>query len=293
MGYQSLFNFFAFPVFNGSAFKSEKEKIKVMSWNVRLFDLYNWSNNNETKSKMFRFLEEEKPDIICFQEFFHQNRKNSLFVTRDSLFKILGAKYLHEEYTHKIIADQYFGSATYSIYPIVNKGKIEFNDAPSNICLFSDVKIKEDTFRIYNLHLASIRLSNEDHHFLENISDEDQQKKFKEGSGKIFSRMKRAFIVRSKQVKEIKKSMMSSPHPVIVMGDFNDTPTSFVYNNLKGDLVDAHKLHKYGVGGTYNGFANLFRIDYMLLNKEIKVEDFSVHQLPYSDHYALSAIIAR
>ena len=45
-------------------------KLKVMSFNVRLFDLYNWSQN-EKQNQIISFIKKENPDIICFQEYYY------------------------------------------------------------------------------------------------------------------------------------------------------------------------------------------------------------------------------
>ena len=50
----------------------EKGMVKIMSFNVRLFDLYNWKNNEHNKNKIFKYLKSEDPDIICFQEYYYQ-----------------------------------------------------------------------------------------------------------------------------------------------------------------------------------------------------------------------------
>jgi len=52
-------------------FSAAPEKgIKLMSYNVRNFDLYNWSGNTKTRRRMMDLIKKESPDIICFQEFY-------------------------------------------------------------------------------------------------------------------------------------------------------------------------------------------------------------------------------
>ncbi len=289
--YSSLSHLFPVNFSSPPKTSDAASKIVLTSWNVRLFDLYNWSKNNETKNKMFDYLVKRNSDVICFQEFFHQNKKNSPFITKDILTEILKAKEIHQEYTTKAIDDQYFGSATFSSYPIVKRGRIDFGDAPSNICLYTDVLIDSDTVRIYNLHLASIRLSNEDHKFIEEISENNKSVKLQSGSLKIFSRMKKAFSLRAKQVGLIAQNISVCEHPVIVMGDFNDTPNSYTYRQLTKNLTDIHNQLNSGIGGTYSGFGNIFRIDYILVSEEITAKSLVVNKLKYSDHYPLEAIL--
>ena len=56
-----------------------------MSFNVRLFDLYNWSNNEKVKSNILNFIKNENPDIICFQEYYYDASND--FVTRELILK--------------------------------------------------------------------------------------------------------------------------------------------------------------------------------------------------------------
>src|SRR5436190_5427326 len=44
--------------------------VKLMSFNVRVFDLYNWSHNKATRDAIFALFRRENADILCLQEFF-------------------------------------------------------------------------------------------------------------------------------------------------------------------------------------------------------------------------------
>ena len=73
-------------------FGSEKEEVlkdqgyvKIMSFNVRLFDLYNWFHNKETRQKIFDFLKKESPDILCIQEFYTSDKKDPSFRNTEKL----------------------------------------------------------------------------------------------------------------------------------------------------------------------------------------------------------------
>ena len=49
---------------------SYNEKIKVMSFNVRLFDLYNWTHNEEVKSKIVQLIKKQKLKLSAFKNTF-------------------------------------------------------------------------------------------------------------------------------------------------------------------------------------------------------------------------------
>ncbi|MBN4061605.1 endonuclease/exonuclease/phosphatase family protein [Bacteroidales bacterium AH-315-I05] len=261
---------------------------KVLSYNVRLFDLYNWTKNTQTRNKMFDFIKEENADVLCLQEFYYAD-SNSYFRTLDTLIIFQQAKNYHIEYTAKA-EFHYFGIATFSKYPIVNKGLVSFKEKSNNICIFSDVKIGEDTVRIYNAHLASIHFRKSDYQFLEKMNESDTEKQI-EGSKQILKRLKTAFIKRASQADAIAEHIKTSPHPVIMCGDFNDSPQSYAYEQISDGLKDAFIESGRGIGTTYIGRFPSFRIDYILHSEEIQSFGFRKIQATYSDHYPISCQI--
>ncbi len=265
--------------------ENENQVWKVMSYNVRLFDLYNWSENTETRNKIFSLLDERNADIYCFQEFYYTERKG-VFETRDTLFKILEAPHIHEHYTHKMTGEQYFGVATYSKHPIIFRGDITFDNDPNNFCIYSDILIKGDTVRVFNTHLASIRFQKEDYKFVEQRGENEDKI---EGSKRILRRLTDAAKKRASQADQIALEINRSPHPVVVCGDFNDTPVSYTYHTLSQNLTDAFTKKGRGVGSTYIGNFPSFRIDYILHDPEIETVSFKTLNEKYSDHRAVEA----
>ncbi|RLD23251.1 MAG: hypothetical protein DRI54_07605, partial [Bacteroidetes bacterium] len=136
IGFQSFFNFFQINLSH-----KQEDSIKLMNYNVRLFDLYNWSKNKATRNKIFDLLKKEDADIYCFQEFYQVDREG-FFTTRDTMITFLRANNYREAYTHKLRGDQYFGVATFTSFPIVNSGIIHFDNDINNVCLYTDLKIE-------------------------------------------------------------------------------------------------------------------------------------------------------
>ena len=262
---------------------------KVMSYNVRLFNLYNWTNNKETTNKIFDLLQEESPDIICFQEFYHSDKKD-YFATIDSLKKILKAKNYHVEYTIVKRGTGHWGMATFSSYPIIKKEKISFGGKFNNICIYSDIKIGNDTIRVYNLHLSSIGLSPEDYELINDISDYKDSNEIKRTTG-VLRRLKRAFVKRAKQTNLITENLKNCPYPIVVCGDFNDTPVSYSYKKIADNLNDAFIESGNGFGKTYIGKLPSFRIDYILHSKDLKSYEFLTLPDTLSDHYPVTCFL--
>jgi len=239
---------------------NDKESyIKIISYNVRNFDLYNykpnWEYNFDKRNKIFDFIKKESADILCFQEFFYD--VNNHFSTLDTLLKFQKAIYYTTEYTSNPDSPNKFGIATFSAFPIVHSGVISFGKNTNNTCIFSDVVIKEDTVRIYNVHFESIKLGVEDHKLAEDLSKlnkpDEPNSEIKKKSARLLKRMKNSFIIRAKQVRLLTNSIENCRYPIILCGDFNDTPTSYVYHLISSRLIDSFTECGKGFGQSYVG----------------------------------------
>lgn len=265
------------------------ERTKVVSYNVRLFDLYNWTDNYKIKNEIFGFLKDEDADIYCFQEFFHQDPPSN-FITRDTLKKFLRAKNYAEAYTHKLIQRQFFGLAIFTTYPILDRGILNFDNDANNNALWVDVKRKTDTIRVYNVHLSSIRFQKSDYEAIGQDPGPGQKRKTATEQ-RIISRIKSAFIKRVHQTNEVLNHIKLSPYKVMVCGDFNDTPVSYCYGQFNSQLKDAFATSGSGWGSTYTGNLPLLRIDYVWYSEGLNATKFKVHSEKLSDHYPVSCEI--
>ena len=267
---------------------SYNEKIKVMSFNVRLFDLYNWTHNEEVKSKIIQLIKKQKPEIICFQEYFYDNNKE--FITREIILKELGFEHYHESFTDESNKNSLFGLATFSKFPIINKGSLAFKNDHSNHCMWSDIVCESDTIRVFNTHLGSIRFNNSDYKIIGGKGSPlySYQKIPKQD---IFNRLKIGFSKRAQQITELIPYLKDSPFKRILCSDLNDTPISYAYNQLSNLFTDSFTKSGFGIGGTYIGKVPFLRIDYIWHDKDLDSFNFKTHQNQLSDHKAISVEI--
>ncbi len=256
---------------------------KMISYNVRLFNYYETRNGPGSEKKVFDFIRAQDCDIICMQEYFVQGDPSA----NEKLAKsMLGGKY----HSHiKLIGrgkNRYYGIATYSRFPIVRKGEI-IHPGSSSLTIFTDVVIQNDTFRIYNNHLQSFRLKKMEKSLLEEMTSEE--KETIEEVKSLSVRLKNGFVRRSLQAQVVKDHINSSKYPVIVAGDFNDTPVSYTYRKIRRGLNDSFVNSGYGAGFTYKGNYPPNRIDYILYGDPLINNHFDILKVKYSDHYPIVA----
>lgn len=261
---------------------SLENSLKVLTFNVRVFDNYNWYSKELDRDSIIGYINSQNADIVCLQEFFVDSKtyKTSEAHTRNLFSKPMPNT--HIQYTLRPEkTTRQFGVATFSKHPIVKRGRIDF-DHSFNTCIYTDLLINSDTFRVYNLHLQSISLK-KDYTLIDSLAY-ISSKRIDEVKD-ISKRLKTAFIQRAQQVKAVKEHIESAPYPVIVCGDFNDTPVSYTYHQLLGDKKDAFREAGSGSSSTYMGNLPSYRIDYIFHDPFFVGTAYSVPKVKLSDHY--------
>ena len=264
-------------MFNFAGDASDKGNIKILSYNVQGFKIP--YQNNTTEHDIVEFINRENPDIVCLQEFY-TNKK----VTEDLMFKLLENYPYHSVFYSVVRKNSAYGIATFSRYPIKIMLDMPFENS-ANAAIYTDIDIDGKIVRIYNVHFQSIRL-NIDKLFSGKNSHIDEIEM-------VSSKLKMAFVKRAGQVDLVRKHIDVSPYPVIICGDFNDTPVSYTYNKLKGNRLDSFCEAGCGIPSTYRlSLLPSFRIDYIIHDRLIKSLDYSVHSdVDFSDHYPVSSVI--
>lgn len=267
-------------------------ELKILSYNVRLFDVYNPAPNLalENKKAIFEYLKEQNADIYCFQEFYHQDG-SAEYATKKILPEVLNTPYHHERLSVKNYDKQSFGVAIFSKYEIVSQGEVSFDEVERtfNYCVYVDLVVKKDTLRVYNVHLQSIHFQKDDYALFNEknpqSSDENSQ------AFKLLSKVLGAYPVRAQQAKQLTAHMKESPYPIIVCGDFNDAPMSYTYNQFHRFLTDAFLNTSFGIGRTYAGKVPAGRIDYIFHDQSMGSRNFVIQKEVLSDHYAISCTL--
>mgnify|MGYP003638619698 FL=1 len=261
-GFLTLGTFIGFNSINKSI--NTEDSITIMSFNSLGFRGEKDEWESTAGDTIVKFIQNERPDIICFQEF--DNRK-----IRSHYFEEYPYKYVDFEYDNNRVIQ-----AVYSKYEIVHKGLLEFPET-LNSAVYVDIKYNTDTLRIYNLHLESLSIRPY------NIKSER--------SDKLFGRLRHSFAKQQEQSTIVKEHMKNSPYKNIVCGDFNNTQFSNSYFTIKGNLKDSFLEKGRGYGKTINFWKFPFRIDYILVDPAFEVLSHKNYGINLSDHEPIMATI--
>jgi endonuclease/exonuclease/phosphatase family metal-dependent hydrolase len=264
----------SFFAFNFSSTADTNKGIQIMSFNTSnlSFNFDKSMSSQERQKAVKEFLAGlEEMDIFCFQEItpYSVDIINSIF------------KNYYSHWPKK-------GTGIYSKYKIIQSGYLDVG-AYTNSCIWADIKLVNDTVRVYSVHLESNRISRDADELAEtgSLTEEATWTSVKE----MLRKYKLGSLARADQVKTINEHLYQSPYPVIFCGDLNDTPVSYTYRQLVKHFNDAFIDKGTGIGSTYNGVIPFLRIDYILLTPEFEVMDFEVIKNRYSDHYPVRASI--
>lgn len=273
--------------------------IKVMSFNAHAFNIYEDNYLSQNK-KFINFLKEEKPDILCIQEYCQDRKNKRKFNMTQEILTALGLP--DNERSHKLflpIESKYgyeYGLAIYSCYRIVNSGVVETEDSSSNKAFFVDFRYNGDTLRVYNIHLASYHMGNEDYETSKAIlhNEAGNDPKINEKARKLHHKISDTFVQRQHQAKCIRAHIDTCNVPTIICGDFNDSPGSFSYYKIAHGFKDTFRSSGKGSGNTFRGEGlPAFRIDYILHDRQYNDFGHTVcTNLDISDHYPIYSYIS-
>jgi len=255
--------------------------LKVLSYNVRVFNNYAHLRNEEyiSSKKMISWSVENDADIKCFQEYY-QKSNSDIFNVATKLANA-GWKHNHFKVVLKDRGEGEFGIAIYSKHPIIATGEIRSGADRFLNSIYADILVGEDTIRIYNTHLESMSIDEE------NVLNTERLAQSYRDTG---YRLRSGFISRSVQIKGLIQSIKDCPHKIILCGDLNELPYSYPYFALRGQLDNAFEKSGNGFGFTYNGKLFFLRIDNQFFSDELNIHSFMTYRnIDLSDHFPLTA----
>ncbi len=236
------------PIISHSSHEDE-QALRILSWNVD-----NFLVSRDTMQRSAQHILTLQPDIICLQERPHE--------VKVSWNDILSALPQHRHAVRNSHEDEVLNLAILSRHPITATGERTFKGS-YNKYLWADVATDTDTLRIYSVHLQTTGITR---------------------GSKVTSRV--GFIhnavERDEQTLQLCHDIQSSPHPVIVCGDFNDTPGGYPARRLRMQLTDFSR--RLPLCGTFKRWGDILKIDYMMCSNTLRPLDYQLIDTPWSDH---------
>lgn len=280
------------PLRFSSSFVVEKKdsSLRMMSWNVEHFDILEHKTHPEKKQQMIELIKNYSPDVTCFQEMVGSDSFPDAINYVPVMMQQMGFEYSHYSYNTKIDFDDkhHFGIIIFSKYPVIKKQTVSFYPYDYNsIFQYADIVKNRDTFRVFNIHLQSLKFSAGNLKFIDN--PEMKNKQDIEASKSIIYKLKIGFLKRKVQAEHIHDEIVKSPYPVIVCGDFNDVPNSYAYHTIGADLKNAFAEKGSGIGRTFSGISPTLRIDNIFTSKKINILQFTRVVRRLSDHFPIIA----
>lgn len=288
LSFKSIIVFFAFHrpgVFN---YKKEPQTLRVATWNVDRFIEMKKNNNKGSQARldMFDLIRQQDADVLCLQEF-HTSTRPDFYDNITPIQKELGYPYFY--FSFDTDGDNlFYSSIIFSRFPVIDSGFIRYpRPTLPDVLLHADIKVNNDTVRIYTTHLQSLQLGRRDYERINKIKSVEDS--LLSNSRSILSKLKRGLSNRSIQADIISDVLEDSPHPFLVCADLNDVPNSYTYHTVRGNMQDAFLKKGFGIGRTFTGLSPTLRIDYIFADEHFKIKQFNRIVKNLSDHYMLVA----
>lgn len=269
--------FFSFKISPSKS--SDEDALKVMTYNVRNFEVYDKENSKEKRDAIIALIKEQDVDILCLQEAI--DRKGHIQL--QEMAKQTGLPNYYMEVGTIAKDNAKFGVAIFSKHNILEKTSYPFGSG-GNVGTKIDIEREHDTISVFNIHLESANIERSFYNYSSDELDSLSKKAFIARARIVSQQLKNAFKSRSTQANLIREEIKQSEHPVIVCGDFNDTPISYSYSRVRGKLKDTFRKNPIGFGGTYPDLP-LLRIDHILVSQEFDVINYKIIKEEISDHF--------
>ena len=260
----------------------EGGELCVMSYNVQNFKHIKYPERarEDVAFDIAKMVRDNDVDLLCIQEFASFSSKKSRNECIRSFSDMLNLPYV---YYHT--KDYFCGNVIFSKYPV---------SALTDSCEIGKEKAygaiahvdagEKGSFDMLCAHLTSYHLTDEEVNI---FTEKGNAKENVETYGKsIISKLRVAFTCRSAEVNMLLSDLQDDNRNLLLCGDFNDTPLSYTYQQIKkAGYSDSFVAVGKGIGTTYAGKLPLLRIDYLWTNSSIQPKSFTRLRFKGSDHY--------
>lgn len=252
--------------------------IKVLSYNVACYTLIDKYRN--PLDTIASYLERQQADIVCLQEDVN---------IRLNPEERMAAIYPYNDTVHVNIPSSPLINAIgmHSRYPILRKERIDYESYGNGSVAFY-LQVGDDTVIVVNNHLESTHLSESDRQrYNDMIRGGMNGEDAKAETRLLIGKLSTAMVKRAPQAEAVARYIDCHRHyPIIVCGDFNDTPISYTRLTIAQGLTDCYVESGCGPGVSFNRSGFFFRIDQMMCSDHFEPYGCYVdNDMDASDHY--------
>ena len=260
--------------------------LKVISYNVDCFHEVKDTPNSQVL--IFNYLKQQNADIVCLQE--------DIVGKVDSLHDLTRLYPYNDTVQLGTVSYTYINAVgILSRYPILRKEKLYIPSQGNGAGAFF-LQVGRDTVCVVNFHLETTHLNSADRkRYNDMISGDMDREQAEVQTRTIITKLSSAMGKRARQA-DILHSYIErhSSYPLIVCGDLNDTPISYVRRTVAQGLADAYVDSGCGLGYTYRKKGFRFRIDNIFCSSHYEPYNCYVdNTIEASDHYPVIAWLKR
>lgn len=260
--------------------------LKIITFNTLNFNTYesNAESNiiSESDNPTFKYIMDEDADIVICQE--------SEDLAKDEIHGVSVSRHamMLSRYPYRDVSKR--GMAILSKYPF-KKVEVSVTDRNQLDLLRYDVILGVDTLHLFNVHMQSIGLTQQDKELYRHITEGEKTGDIHEIRSSLLNKLAHAFKLRAVQAVDIRKALDSVSGNVMLCGDFNDIPDSYAARTIQGsDMTDAYSHAGLGPTITYHADRLYFRIDHIFYKGNLDALRTWRGSCTSSDHYPLICI---
>jgi endonuclease/exonuclease/phosphatase family metal-dependent hydrolase len=255
-----------------------EDALCVVSYNVCTFGgNYKYEHAFDT---IFNYLKAQKADIVCLQEDAPPSLKacQAYFPYNDTV------------QLNAVATAGYNYAGIHTRFPILKRERLNYYSRTNGSTAYY-LDVDGDTVIVVNNHLESSHLDSSDRNTYEEMIKGTMARDTATAETKLLlGKLSEAMAIRSAQADSVHAFVErhKARYPIIVCGDFNDTPISYTRRKMAEGLTDCYVETGRGLGISFNRRGFYFRIDHMMCSEHFRPCASKIDsEMDVSDHYPL------
>lgn len=247
------------------------QMFSLMTYNVHQFQgQENRSSQSDSNANaLLAIIDKHRPDVLCMQEY---AAPKTVRLT-DSL-AIRG--YNHYYGAHTSQSGLPYGTVVFSKLPITYVRNIDAEK------LLVELMHDSGRLRVCCLHMDSYRFDESDREQIDHMRHGEVDS----SSRRTLAKVKETVLSHEKEwTHGLREIVDESSVPMILAGDLNETPTSWLYHQITRRMTDTYCEKGSGMVATYNGGFPRVRIDMVFHSEGLRTLSYKRIKSDMSDHY--------